>query len=139
VTRTHGRADLIRQAQALHFERLFQRAPSAADLDLIALVRSRVIPERLREFDALLQELVASFDGRYPGVTKRSDFRRALAMLHERIGYNLLTLARGSACKELWRAARMWPPAVFSMPWARIIGLGIAGEHARRIHEKLAR
>ena len=139
VTRRHARADLIRRAQAAHFTRVFQRAPSSADLDLIGLVRSRVVPERLREFEALLEEMLAEFETRHPGVTKGADFRRGLAMLHERIGYNLLTLARGSACRELWRAARAWPPGIFSMPWARILALGIAGDHVRRMYEKLAR
>jgi glycosyltransferase involved in cell wall biosynthesis len=139
VTRTHARADLIRRVQATHFERLFQRPPGIADLDLIGLVRSRVVPEKLREFRGLLEELVARFEERNPGATRRADFRRMLSMLHERVGYNLLTLSRRSACKELWSALQTWPPAVFSMPWPRILALGIAGDNVRRIYEKLAR
>jgi glycosyltransferase involved in cell wall biosynthesis len=139
VTRTHGRADLIRRVQASHFQRVFSREPSTADLDLIGLVRSRVVPEKLREFDAFLMELIATFEAQEPGRTKRADFRRMLASLHERIGYNLLTLARGCACKELWRAVQTWPPSVLSMPWARIFALGVAGDYVRRIYEKLAR
>ena len=139
VTRTHRRADLIRKVQAAHFARLFGREPSESDLDLIALVRSRVVPERLREFSALLEELVSQFEEQKPGVASAADFRRMLALLHERVGYNLLTLSRGSACRELWRALQTWPPSVFSMPWLRILALGIVGDGVRRAYEKLAR
>ena len=139
VTRTHRRADLIRRVQSAHFARLFGREASESDLDLIALVRSRVMPERLREFSALLEELVRHFDERKPGLVSTADFRRMLAMLHERIGYNLLTLSRGSAFRELLRALQAWPQSVFSMPWLRILALGVAGDRVRRVYEKLAR
>ncbi len=139
VTRTHRRADLIRRVQAAHFARLFGREAGESDLDLIGLVRSRVVPKRLREFGALLEELVKRFDERKPSVTNTADFRRTLSMLHERVGYNLLTLSRGSACRELWRAIQAWPPSVFSMPWLRILALGVAGDGVRRFYEKLAR
>ncbi len=139
VTRTHRRADLIRRVQAAHFVRLFERDASVADLDLIGLARLRVVPEKLREFNALLEELVTDFADRNPGATVTPEFRRMLAMLHERVGYNLLTLSRGSACRELWRALQTWPPSVFSMPWLRILALGVAGDGVRRMYEKLAR
>lgn len=139
VTRTHRRGDLIRRVQTAHFKRVFGREANEADLDLIGLVRSRVVPERLREFAALLEELVQRFEARNPGETSSADFRRALAMLHERVGYNLLTLSRGSAFRELWRGLQAWPPSVFSMPWLRIVALGIVGDGARRMYEKFAR
>jgi glycosyltransferase involved in cell wall biosynthesis len=139
ITQTHRRADLIRRVQAMHYTRVFGRAPSEADLDLISLVRARVVPERLREFRGLLDELVAEFGVARPGALKTTDFWRTLALLHERIGYNLLTLARIAACGELWRALKAWPPAIFSMPWLRIAALGIAGDGIRRLYGKVAR
>ena len=139
ITQTHGRADLIRKVQAMHHTRIVGRAPSEADLDLISLVRTRVVPEKLREFRGLLDELVAAYGAARPSALKTNDLRRTLALLHERIGYNLLTLARGSACGELWRALKTWPPAMFSLPWIRIAALGIGGDSVRRLYGKVAR
>lgn len=139
ITRTHKRGDLIRRAQAAHFRRVFGRDATAADLDLIALFRSRVVPERLREFDALVDELAADYEDLLPGIGGNGDFRRLIAMVHERVGYNLLTLSRRSAFREFWRALQAWPPAIISMPWPRIVALGIVGDHARRLYEKFAR
>jgi hypothetical protein len=130
---------LIRRVQFAHFERLFGRTPSDADLDLIALVRSRVPPERLDDFRVLLQQLIASFEAQHPGSTRSAKFRHMLAMLHERVGYNLLTVSRRGACRELCRALRVWPPAIFAMPWWRIVALGVAGDGVRRLYEKFAR
>ena len=138
ITKTHARTDLIRRVQAAHYERLFGEPASEADLDLIALVRSRVVPERLREFLGLLTELVECYERRKPGATKSSDFRRMLALLHERIGYNLLTLARRTAFAEFGRALKAWPPAMFNLPWIRIAALTCMGEGARRLYGKLA-
>jgi glycosyltransferase involved in cell wall biosynthesis len=139
VTRTHRRADLVRRVQSAHFVRMHGREAGEADLDLIGLVRSRVVPERLREFAALLDELVTGYEVLHPGQTSTADFRRMLSMLHERVGYNLLTLSRGSACRELWSALQAWPPSIFSMPWLRILALGVAGDGVRRFYEKHAR
>jgi glycosyltransferase involved in cell wall biosynthesis len=139
ITKTHARADLIRRVQAAHYERLFGEPANEADLDLIGLVRSRVVPERLREFHGLLTELVGCYERRKPGATKASDFRRMLALLHERIGYNLLTLARRTAFAEFGRALKAWPPALFNLPWIRIAALTCMGEGARRLYGKLAR
>ena len=139
ITKTHAHTDLIRRVQAAHYERLFGELASEADLDLIALLRSRVVPERLREFHGLLTELVGSYERRIPGATKTSDFRRMLALLHERIGYNLLTLARRTAFAEFGRALKVWPPALFNLPWIRIAALTCMGEGARRLYGKFAR
>lgn len=136
ITRTHKRPELIRRVQAEHYQRLFARPVSEADLDLIALFRTRVTPERLREFRGLLDELCASYDAAWPGVVNSGDFRRTLALLHERIGYNLLTLSRGPGLGELLRAVGTWPPLAGSMPWLRIAALAVLGDSARRLYDK---
>ncbi len=136
ITRTHKRPELIRRIQTEHYQRLFARPASEADLDLIALFRTRVTPERLREFRGLLDELCASYEMAWPGVTGSGDFRRTLAMLHERIGYNLLTLSRGAGLGELLRAVSIWPPLIFSLPWIRIAALAVLGDSARRLYDK---
>ncbi len=139
ITRQHRRPELIRRVQAAHYERLFGRAPSDADLDLIALFRSRVVPERLREFRALLDELVAAYAGKHPNVCQEADFRRTLSMIHERVGYNLLSLSRRAGLGELLRAIRMRPAAVFSLPWLRIGALTVLGDSARRLYQRAAK
>lgn len=136
VTRQHKRPELIRRVQAAHFQRLFGAPASEADLDLLALYRSRVVPERLREFRALLDELTARTDATWPGTSASSDFRRTLALIHERVGYNLLTLSRRAGLGEIARGVRAWPPAIFSVPWWRVAALCVLGDNARRIYDK---
>ncbi len=136
ITRTHKRPELIRRVQAAHYQRLFARKASDADLDLIALFRTRVVPERLREFRALIKELTASYEAAWPGVGNTPDFRRTLALIHERTGYNLLTLSRGSGLGEILRALRTWPPMIFAMPWWRIVALAVLGDSARAVYER---
>ena len=109
--------------QAAHYQRLFARTASDADLDLIALFRTRVVPERLREFCALITALTASTEAAWPGVGSTPDFRRTLALIHERTGYNLLTLSRRAGLGEILSALRAWPPMLFAMPWWRIAGM----------------
>jgi glycosyltransferase involved in cell wall biosynthesis len=139
ITRQHRRPELIRRVQAAHYERLFGRAPSEADLDLIALFRSRVVPERLREFRALLHELVAAYAEKHPGIGQETDFRRTLSMIHERVGYNLLSLSRRAGFGELLRAIRARPAAIFSLPWLRIGALTVLGDSARRLYQRAAK
>jgi glycosyltransferase involved in cell wall biosynthesis len=129
ITQTHKRADLIRRVQAAHFERLTGKPATDADLDLIALFRRRVIPERLREFRALLDEVAACDDG-------SAGFRRTLALMHERTGYNLLTMSRRAGFAEILRALKAWPPALFAIPWWRVAALCVLGDSARRIYER---
>ncbi len=133
ITQTHRRPELIRRVQAAHFERLTGKAASDADLDLIALFRTRVVPERLREFRALLEEVAAECgDG-------SADFHRTLALIHERIGYNLLTLSRRAGLGEIARAMKAWPPAILSVPWWRVAGLCMFGDNARRVWGRVVR
>lgn len=136
MTRTHRRPELIRTVQARHFERLFGSPASAADLDLIALFRSRVVPERLREFRGLLEELVARTEIAWPGSSAAPDFRRALALLHERIGYNLLTISRRAGLGEIARALKVWPPSLLAIPWWRVGALAVFGDNIRRFYGK---
>jgi hypothetical protein len=135
ITQTHKRADLIRRIQAAHFERLTGKPANDADLDLIALYRRRVVPERLREFRALLDELTASYEATHTGRTADSDFRRTLALIHERVGYNLLTMSRRGGLGEIVRALNAWPPSLFGIPWWRVAALGVLGDSARRIYD----
>lgn len=136
ITQTHKRPELIRTVQARHFERLFGSPASEADLDLIALFRSRVMPERLREFRGLLEDLVARTEVAWPGSTTAPDFRRALALVHERIGYNLLTISRRAGLGEIARALKVWPPALLAIPWWRVGALAVFGDNIRRFFGK---
>jgi glycosyltransferase involved in cell wall biosynthesis len=136
ITRRHKRPELIRRVQATHYHRIFGRSASEADLDLLGLFRARVVPEKLREFRGMLDELVAAYEAGCPGIRTARDFRRMLSLLHERIGYNLLTLSRGAGLGELWRAIRLWPPALLTLPWMRIFALAVLGDSARRIYQR---
>lgn len=136
ITKTHKRPELIRRVQALHYARLFGCAATDADLDLIALFRTRVVSERLREFRGLLDEMCERHDAAWPGTVASPDFRRTLAMLHERVGYNLLTMDRVAGIGELLRGLKCWPPVMFGIPWWRVAALAVLGDSARRIYEK---
>lgn len=139
ITRQHRRPELIRRVQAAHFQRVFGRPAADEELDVIGFARSQVPPARIEEFRALFASLVGRFVERNPSRSQAPDFRRTLALLHERVGYNLLTVARGSACKELWAALQAWPRSAFEMPWMRIAALAVMGDGIRRLYEKLAR
>lgn len=131
ITQTHKRPELIRRVQALHYQRLFAKPASEAELDLITLFRTRIPPERLREFRSLLDDLVAR-----SGENKTADFRRTLSQIHERIGYNLLTLNRIAGLGEILRAVKLWPLAVFGIPWWRVAALAMLGDSARRMYAR---
>lgn len=135
ITRQHKRPELIRRVQAAHYERLLGRPPTEAELDLIALFRSRVEPDRLPGFRALLTQLTAACESASPGATTTPDFRRTLSMIHERVGYNLLAVSRRAGLGELMRALRVRPAAFFTLPWLRIGALAVLGDSARRLYE----
>jgi hypothetical protein len=139
ITRQHKRPELIRDVQKSHFARYFGGSASASDLDLIALYRSRVVPERLREFRGLLEDVVGRYEELHPGAGAMADFRRAVAMIHERVGYNLLTLSRRDGLGEILRALKAWPPIVGALPWLRIGALTVLGDHVRRLYERATR
>ena len=63
------------------------------------------------------------------------DFRRTLALIHERIGYNLLTVDRAAGLGEIFRAVKCWPPAVLGIPWWRVGALAVLGDSVRRFYE----
>ena len=130
ITQTHKRPELIRRVQAAHFQRLFAQPASNATLELIALIRTRVPPERLRKFRTLLDDLVARSQA-----NTTPDFRRTLALIHERIGYNLLTVDRAAGLGEIFRAVKCWPPAVLGIPWWRVGALAVLGDSVRRFYE----
>ncbi len=139
ITSQHKRPELIRRVQAAHYHRLFARAASEAELDLIGLFRTCVAPERLGDFRALLTELCASTYATWPETDGASDFRRTLAMMHERIGYNLLTTSRGVGLSEIRRAVATWPPSLLGLPWLRIGALVVFGDGARAWYGRLAK
>jgi hypothetical protein len=139
ITRQHKRPELIRRVQARHLAQHFGEPAGAADLDLIALYRSRVVPERLREFRGLLEELMGRYEERHPGVGALSDFRRTVGMIHERVGYNLLTLSRRDGLGEILRALKAWPPLVAALPWVRIGALTVLGDHVRKLYDRATR
>ena len=139
ITSQHKRPELIRRVQAAHYSRLVARAASETDLDLIALFRTRVPPERLEDFRALLAELCASTYAVWPGVNGASDFRRTLAMMHERIGYNLLSASCGAGLAEICRAVVAWPQIILSLPWLRIVALAMFGDGARGWYERFTK
>ena len=57
-----------------------------------------------------------------------------LALIHERVGYNLLTTHRAAGLGEILSAVKWWPPAILSIPWWRIAALGILGDRVRRFY-----
>jgi glycosyltransferase involved in cell wall biosynthesis len=138
ITRSVPQADLIRQVQAAHFSRVFRREATPAELDLIGSVRSHVPLDRLADFQALFAQSVEEYAAQRPAVKSLPDFRRTVAQLHERVGYNLLTTSRLSAWGELRRAWQAWPPSVLAMPWIRILALTLLGDGARRLYGKVA-
>ncbi len=139
VTRTHRQPELIRRVQAAHFSRLFPgREASGEELELIGQFRSRVEPAALARFHALLRELLDAYHAAWPETRITGDFCRTLALLHERLGYNLLPFSRGSGFPEIARAIRLWPPRVLALPWARIAALLLLGVRARRWYDRFA-
>jgi hypothetical protein len=140
ITRTHKRPELIRTIQQAHFARLFPgRALAADELELLGKFRSRIEPSELQRFEALFTDWRAAYEAAYPDVRGSADFRRTLALQHERIGYNLLSVARGPALRHLGLAVRSWPPRIFQLPWVRIAALALLGDGARLLYEKLRR
>ncbi len=138
VTRTHRQPDLIRSIQSVHSLRLFPgRGLSDAELDLIGQFRHRVGPASLKPFRELFNELLAVFQAAWPDTRTSSDFRRTLSLLHERIGYNLLPVARADALAEIACAVGCSPARLFSIPWARIAALLLLGDSARKAYEWL--
>lgn len=138
ITRTHRQPELIRRIQATHFGRLFPgRTATDAELDLIALFRTRVSPESLPAFRALHHDLFASYQAAWREVRISGDFARTLALQYERIGYNLLPVARAAGLCELLRALRVWPPRALALPWVRILAITLLGDSARRLYERL--
>jgi glycosyltransferase involved in cell wall biosynthesis len=138
VTRTHRQPELIRRVQAAHFSRLFPgREASREVLELIGSFRSRVEPEALERFYALFGELRAAYHAAWPETRVSGDFARTLALQIERIGYNLLPVARRAGLLELARAVRVWPPRALALPWVRIAALALLGDGARGLYERL--
>lgn len=138
VTRTHRQPELIRRIQAAHFERVFPgRAATDEELDLIAKFRSRVDPQHIERFQTFFHALLTAYQSAWPEVRISGDFCRTLAMQYERVGYNLLPVARGQGIARIARAVRVWPPRALSLPWVRIVALAIFGDSARRLYERL--
>lgn len=139
ITRTHRQPELIRHVQAAHFARLFPgREANEEELALIGQFRSRVEPASVSRFHALLRELLDSYHAARPETRITSDFCRTLALLHERIGYNLLPATRGAGLHEIARAIRIWPPRALAQPWVRIAALALLGENARALYQRLS-
>jgi glycosyltransferase involved in cell wall biosynthesis len=139
ITRTHRQPELIRRIQDEHFARLFPgRTVREEELDLIGKFRSRVEPEALPRFHALLDDLLAAYGAAWPETRLTADFCRTLALIYERVGYNLLPAARRLGLREIARALRVWPPRAFAQPWLKIAALALMGEGARTWYERLA-
>ena len=99
--RCNLRPELIRRVQAAHFERTFGRPATETDLDLITLFRSRVVPERLREFRALLEELVAAYEQRHPGIPGGAFGRNLRELAFEALHLGLETGLVGKAARAV--------------------------------------
>ncbi len=140
ITSTHARPDLFARAQSMHVQRLFPgRRLSEDELSLIGCYRSRVTPGNLDRFRALFRELRITYEAMWPETRHSGDFRRAVAMQYERIGYNLLPGSRVDALREIGRAAAAWPPRAIALPWLRIAGLLVLGDAARSLHARLSK
>lgn len=134
ITRQHRRPELIQRVQREHFARLFAREPAVQELELISLYRSKIPPDKLPLFRLLLEDLVRRFKATQKCVS--GDFRRGLALIHERIGYNLLDVSRVAAWRELMAAIGTHPPCIFSLPWPKIVALTLLGDKARQLYTK---
>jgi glycosyltransferase involved in cell wall biosynthesis len=138
ITRTHKRPELIRQIQAQHFQRLFPgRAITDEELALLGQFRTRVEPQSLSRFRAMAREWLTSYCQARPGACATADSRRTIALLQERIGYNLLETDRSAALRELARAIRTWPPRALHLPWMRIAALALLGDSARKVYARV--
>jgi len=139
VTRTHRQPELIRAIQTAHAARLFPGRPlTATELDLLGQFRSRVEPASLPDFLALFHDLLEAFYAAWPGTRISGEFCRTVAMQYERIGYNLLPVARGLGLKEIAKSVRIWPPRALSLPWLKIMALACLGDSARRLYDRFA-
>jgi hypothetical protein len=139
VTRTHRQPELIRKIQTEHAARLFPgRVLSDGELCLLAQFRSRVEPASLKPFLRLFHELLEAYHAAWPETRVSGDFCRTLALQYERIGYNLLPVARGPGIRQIARAVRIWPPRLLALPWVRVIALTLFGEFARKIYARFA-
>lgn len=139
LTRSHSRPELIRRIQREHLQRLFpRRGITDAEVELIGQFRSSIAPDSLPGFHRLFSELLREFQATRPETRHCSDFRRTLALQFERIGYNLIPLARRLGWRELLRAVRTWPPVFFRLPWARMIALTLLGNSARSFYRKIS-
>ncbi len=139
VTRTHRQPELIRRIQSAHATRLLPgRELSSEDLDLLAQFRSRVEPASLSAFLGFFHEMLEAYHAAWPETRISGEFCRTLALQYERIGYNLLSVARGPGLAQIGKAVRVWPPRLIAIPWARVAALTLFGDAARRIYERLA-
>jgi glycosyltransferase involved in cell wall biosynthesis len=130
ITRTHRRADLVRRAQEEHWRRLFPERPGTEEEHaLIAAFRSQVAPADVPRFRRLVLDLAA----KRPATT---DLRRTIALLWERLGYNLLATAPALGLQQIFDAIRTSPPRAFALPWLKIAALTLLGGDARRFYEK---
>lgn len=135
LTQTHGRPDLIRRIQSAHYERLFPgKSPTPAELDLIGAFRTGLTAETVAPFERLLQELLARYCAACPAARAGADFRRTVAMLYLRLGYNLLDVSRAKALAAIAQGISQWPPRIFAFPWPRVVLLAAMGHRARQLY-----
>jgi Glycosyl transferase family 2 len=105
-----------------------------ADRALIGSYRWRIEPARLRVFHALVKKMRADFVHRHPAAGPA--VRRANAQQAAHLAYNLLPAHRTAAAGELLRAVATDPAILTALPWPRLLGLLLLGDHARTLYRR---
>ncbi len=147
--RAHGnslmrsrRAELDAETRRIQLASLAAEFPesrfSERELELLGQFRWKLKPSALAEFWVMFERMLADFSAAHPEAGADQSLRETVAAQVGRIAYNLLPEHRDAALRTLWRAVCASPRSAFSLPWARIAALVIAGKSARTIYEKLA-
>ncbi len=110
------------------------RVFSADERALLAAYRWCIEPAQRAQFHALLARMRADFAARHPAAAP--DLRAATARQSAHLAYNFLPAHRTAAAGELLRALIADPAIFTALPWSRLLGLFMLGEHARTLYRK---
>jgi len=84
----------------------------ARDAETASLLRTGVPLEALEAFRALFSRLLCAYQRVFPGVTRRADFRRTLALQHAWLGRGLLATSLPAALRSTLASLRCDPRLV---------------------------
>ena len=134
--REHGGSiSATRRAEASNMvERVVRRlAPDFSDEEIavVCAFRRHLAPEEVAGFRAVL----VRWDALRPGGDARTQADLALtrALVLVRVGYNLLTVDRRLALRQIADAVRGCPRVRSRVPWLRVAALLLLGDRARQL------